>query len=83
MLQEWFHLASSGSVVRRALAYAVVVGAILIGINHGDALVRGDLVAGRVIRMALTSLVPYLVSTFSSVGAIRAARRARPGYGLE
>jgi len=78
-VKEWFRLASSASVVRRALVYAVVVGAVLIGINHGDALVQGDLAANRIIRMALTTLVPYLVSTFSSVGAIRAARRAGPG----
>jgi hypothetical protein len=73
-MREWLRLASSPSVVRRALGYAVVVGAILIGINHGDALLRADIDAGRIVRMALTTLVPYLVSTFSSVGAIRAAR---------
>ena len=27
-------------VVRRALTFAVVVGAVLIGINHGDAILR-------------------------------------------
>jgi hypothetical protein len=82
-LSEWLRLASSASVVRRGLAYAVVVGAILIGINHGDALVRGELDASRAARMALTTLVPYLVSTFSSVGAIRAAQRGSVDSGLE
>jgi hypothetical protein len=82
-LSEWLRLASSASVVRRGLAYAVVVGAILIGINHGDALVRGELDASRAARMALTTLVPYLVSTFSSVGAIRAAERGSVDSGLE
>ena len=82
-MSEWLRLASSASVVRRGVAYAVVVGAILIGINHGDALVRGELDAGRAARMALTTLVPYLVSTFSSVGAIRAAQRADSESGLE
>lgn len=74
-MKQWLRLASSPSVVRRALGYAIVVGAVLIGINHGDALIRADVDASRALRMALTAVVPYLVSTFSSVGAIRAARR--------
>lgn len=59
------------SIVRRALAYALVVGAILIAINHGDALLAGEISVGRVLKMALTALVPYCVSTASSVSAIR------------
>ena len=35
-------LATSRPVVRRALGYGLVVGAILICINHGDALLRGE-----------------------------------------
>lgn len=57
--------------MRRALLYAAVVGAILIAINHGDALLAGRLERGRALRMALTVLVPYVVSTLSSVGALR------------
>lgn len=68
---EWLRMASSASVVRRALAYAVVVGAILIAINHGDALLRGDVDGLRAFKMGLTVLVPYTVSTLSSVAAIR------------
>ena len=64
-------LAFSGAVVRRALGYAVVVGAILITINHGDALLVGDVDAGRIWKMGLTLLVPYAVSTLSSVQALR------------
>ncbi len=64
-------LAASPEIVRRALCYAVVVGAILIAINHGDALARGDLGATRLIKMALTVLVPYTVSTLSSVQALQ------------
>ena len=63
------------SVVLRALKYAIVVGAILIGINHGDAILRGDLDSGRVLQMALTVLVPYTVSTLSSVAAMRTVQR--------
>ena len=64
-------LARSPRVVRRALLYALIVGAILIAINHGDALLAGDVSAERWWKMGLTVLVPYTVSTLSSVGALR------------
>ena len=70
-MRDWLRIAASPAVVRRSLGYAVVVGAILIAINHGDALLRGELAPGRVLKMALTVLVPYCVSTASSVGALR------------
>jgi hypothetical protein len=74
-MSEWFYLAFEWPVVRRALICVVIVGAVLITINHGDAIVHGDVSAGRLIQMALTLLVPYCVSTFSSVAAMRAHRR--------
>lgn len=64
-------LALSGAVVRRAVKYAVIVGAILITINHGDALMHGEVGVGRLVKMGLTVLVPYMVSTLSSVEALR------------
>ena len=66
-------LAFQPAVVRRACGYALVVGAILIAINHGDAILAGDLDATRCWKMGLTLLVPYTVSTLSSVGAMRQA----------
>ena len=74
---SWAADATRPQVVRRALAYAVVVGAVLISINHGDAILRGQVDGGRVLKMGLTVMVPYLVSTFSAVGAMRQMRRAR------
>ena len=65
----------------RACKYAVVVGAVLITINHGDALLAGDVDGRRLLKIGLTVLVPYAVSTLSSVGAtlaLRRAGRARP-----
>jgi len=70
-------LAFSRSVVVRALKFAVVVGAILIAINHGDALLRGEVGLVRGLKMGLTVLVPYTVSTLSSVAAIREGRGGR------
>ncbi len=53
----------------RSTKVALLVGAALIAINHGDAILAGDVDRGRLLKMALTVLVPYLVSTFASVGA--------------
>jgi hypothetical protein len=71
IMRNWLRVAFQPSVWHRGLLYAVVVGSVLVGINHGDALLRGEVDGGRLLRIALTVLVPYLVSTFSSVGAIR------------
>jgi hypothetical protein len=76
-MKEWLHMALAPRVVGRALRYAAVVGAVLVAINHGDALWRRDLDAARLLRIGLTVLVPYLVSTASSVGAMRDARAAK------
>lgn len=74
-MPEWLALATSAPIVRRALAYAVVVGSILIAINHGDALLRGEIELPRALRMGLTVFVPYAVSTLSSVQAILQRQR--------
>jgi hypothetical protein len=81
LVSAWLRTALEGPVVRRGLFYAVIVGAVLIAINHGDALLRGDVEGGRLLKMGLTVLVPYLVSTFSSVAALhdRSGGGALPG----
>ena len=70
----FLRLALSAPVMRRALKYAIVVGAILVTINHGEALIHRQVGAGRLIQMGLTVLVPYIVSTLSSVEAMRSRR---------
>ena len=70
-MSEWLRLARDPAVVRRALRTMVVVGTILIAINHGDALLRGELGAERIFKILLTLAVPYAVSTSSSVAALR------------
>jgi hypothetical protein len=80
-MREWIQVARRPTVVRRALKYALVVGAILVTINHGEAIVRGDVSLGRLLRIVLTVSVPYMVSTASSVSALRDRERedaARP-----
>lgn len=83
-MKQTLVLALKPSVVKRALKYAVVVGSILIAINHSDAILRGDLPPARLFRMSLTVLVPYVVSTLSSVGAMReiANKTSRPDVSM-
>ncbi len=69
-MQKWFQIATSRDCTKRALGYAVIVGVILILINHVDALIGGDIDTVRVLKMGLTILVPYAVSTLSSVQAL-------------
>ena len=75
-MSEWLRLARDPAVVRRALRTMAVVGAILIAINHGDALLRGDVDGVRVFKIFLTLFVPYAVSTTSSIAALRSIRRS-------
>ena len=75
-MKETLRLAFQPSVVRRALKYAVVVGLVLVTINHSDAILQGQISGARLFKMALTVLVPYVVSTLSSVGALREHRAA-------
>ncbi|MBI4327106.1 MAG: nitrate/nitrite transporter NrtS [Chloroflexi bacterium] len=70
-MKQTLTLVVQPSVVKRALKYAVVVGSVLILINHSDAILKGEVSAGRALRMALTVFVPYVVSTLSSVGVMR------------
>ena len=76
-MKERLRLAIQPSIVKRALKYAVVVGIILISINHGYAIVHGEVTRGRLLQMALTVLVPYVVSTLSGVGALMDSRPVR------
>lgn len=79
--KSWLDVALRRSVVRRSMAYGVVVGAILILINHGEAILKAEVDANRAIKMGLTVIVPYLVSTLSSVGAMRACPGQHDGEG--
>lgn len=68
---DWLRLALSRSVVRRASGVAVTVGGLLVVVNHGGALLSGDITVTRALQIIITALVPYCVSTYSSVSALR------------
>ena len=70
-IAQYCSLALERRVAARALRVALVVGSILIAINQGDVLLSGQVDSTTVWKLILTPLVPYLVSTHSSVAALR------------
>lgn len=64
-------IATTRSVAIRAARVASVVGVVLAFLNHGDRLLMGNVDSGTMLKIALTFLVPYCVSTYSSVLAVR------------
>ena len=67
----WWDVALRPDIVRRALTMSAVVGTLLMLINHGDSIWRGEVGGWRMLRIGLTYLVPFTVSTLSSTAAIR------------
>ena len=74
-MRDFLILCFSRSIVRRASFTALVVGTVLIIINHGDVLLTGQVDASRLFKMILTVLVPYMVSTISSASTIWSMRK--------
>ena len=68
---SFWRFALSWPVVRRAAAMAVIVGPIIAFINHGDLIVSGHMTRMEWVKVAITFLVPYTVSTVSSALAIK------------
>jgi len=73
----FFAIAFSQQVVSRALKVALVVGTLLALINHSEKILALSLTAPDWTKIALTYLVPYGVSTWSAVGAIKASALSR------
>ncbi len=64
-------LAVSNGTPRKAFLTACVVGTVLMLINHGDVILRGELPS--LIKISLTYCVPFCVTTWGSVLGKRAA----------
>ncbi|WP_299627473.1 nitrate/nitrite transporter NrtS [uncultured Tateyamaria sp.] len=67
----FWQIATDRSVTMRALRIALIVGTVIALINHGDRMMMGGMDAIAWLKCALTFLVPYSVSTYSSVMAVR------------
>ena len=69
-MKTWLRLAVSRNVVQRALFMALIIAPILVLINQGEYILgnnSGEFSWGKVV---LTFLVPYAVSTVSSVNTL-------------
>ena len=73
-MKSWLRLARRPDVAWRSARVAIVVGTILALINYVDRLFTGALVPLDLVKIGLTYLVPYSVSTYASVQAIRERR---------
>ncbi len=69
-MRVWLKTARDPAIVRCSMKYAFVVGPVLVAINYGDTIVQGRLSGADMVKIILTMLVPYMVSTFSSVGTM-------------
>jgi len=67
---QWLNLATSSSVILRSFKIAMIVGTILVFINHADAIFNGELTINHYIKILLTYCVPYCVSTYASVDSM-------------
>lgn len=56
-------------MIARATRVALVVGTILVAVNQGEALLHEPLRVGMVVRVAVTFLVPFLVSLYAMLAA--------------
>ena len=65
-------MAARRDIVTRALKVGALVGTILVAINQGDVLLQGHITAEVAAKILLTYCVPYSVSTYASVEAVRA-----------
>lgn len=69
-MKLWLALCFTKPVMKRAAWSALIVGTILILINHGNAILKGEVDLTRIFQMCLTIIVPYIVSTVSSVSTL-------------
>jgi len=66
-MQRWLSFALKRSVAKRSLKVGLVVGTILALINYTDRILAGQMTGVDWVKLALTYLVPYCVSTYASV----------------
>ncbi|MEW6403388.1 MAG: nitrate/nitrite transporter NrtS [Chloroflexota bacterium] len=76
-MKDFLLLCISRNIVRRAGYTALVVGTLLTVINHGDALLHGQMDPTRVLKIILTVCVPYIVSTVSSASTVLSMRKGQ------
>lgn len=70
-----FDLIVGGGTPRKALWTSIVVGTILVSINHGDVILAGE--QPELHKIILTYCVPYLVTTWGAITGKLAATKSK------
>jgi hypothetical protein len=70
--KDWLKLALRRDILSRSVRVGLVVGTLLAVINHGDRLLSADVDSNMLLKIILTYLVPFSVSTWASVQTARA-----------
>ena len=78
-VKAWLAVAARRDIVSRAIKVGAIVGTILMAINQGDVLLQGNITAETVAKILLTYCVPYCVSTYASVEAVRSLEKTGGG----
>lgn len=65
--EHWLKIALRPDIRNRSIKVALIVGTILGVINHGDTLISGSFDQLLLMKVVITYLVPFSVSTWASV----------------
>jgi len=63
--------AFSTTIIKNSLKVSLVVGSLLLLINHGDKMFQAQLNSDFFIQATLNYLIPYCVSTYSAVKTVQ------------
>ncbi|WP_159653089.1 nitrate/nitrite transporter NrtS [Vibrio atypicus] len=74
-LAQFFKTAAEPAILKRSIKVSMIVGTILMFINHGDKLLGSGLDSTVIIKILMTYCVPFCVSTQASVSATLQARK--------
>jgi hypothetical protein len=69
-VSTWLRTAAEPTVVKRSVITSFVVGTVLVVINHGPDLLAGGMNTIGLVQIVLTYLVPFVVSTATSVATL-------------
>ncbi|MDQ6965684.1 MAG: nitrate/nitrite transporter NrtS [Mariprofundaceae bacterium] len=70
-MKQRLKIACHPKVIGTATRFALIVGPVLVMINHGDSIINHTMGNEDWLKSALTMIVPYTVSTLSSISVYR------------
>ncbi|MEZ8306981.1 nitrate/nitrite transporter NrtS [Vibrio splendidus] len=74
-LVQFVKTAGEPTILKRSLKVSIIVGTILMLINHGEKLLSSNIDATLIIKILMTYCVPFCVSTQASVSATLQSRK--------